>query len=203
MKYDVESIKKRKKRIELIKKIIAVILIILVYNLILVFISSDTFNNGIRIFGYKAYIITSTSMEPSINLGDVVITRKCKEDKLQTGDIITFKTENEIITHRILKIEDNGLLPKTYITKGDNNNIEDIEKVTYSNIEGKSVIIIPYLGKIIMIIDNKIIILIIVLIILITCFLKMQKQDKIENRREKKKIEEEKNKNKKNSYSFF
>lgn len=195
MKYDVESIKKRKQRIEQIKKIMAVILVILVYNLILVFISSDTFNNGMGIFGYKAYIITSTSMEPSINLGDVVIVKKCKENKLQTGDIITFKTKNEIITHRILKIEDNGLLPNTYSTKGDNNNIEDIEKVTYSNIEGKKVVVIPYLGKIIMMIDNKIIFLIIVLIILIICFLKMQKQDKIENRREKKKIEEEKNKN--------
>ena len=194
MRYDIESINKRRKNVELIKKIINVILIILIYNIILIFISSDNFNNGISILGYKAYVITSTSMEPSIKSGDVIVVKKSKAKNLKVGDIITFKTKNEIITHRILEIISNESSENTYITKGDNNNVEDTEKVTYSNIEGKSVIIIPKLGKFIISLDNKLIILIVVLTALIIVFLKMQKQDKIENRREKKKIEEEKNK---------
>lgn len=194
MRYDIKSINNRRKNVEILKKIIGVILIILIYNIVLLFISSNNLNTGISLFGYKAYIITSKSMEPSINFGDVVIVKKCKENKINVGDIITFKNNNEIITHRILSIQENEETEELYVTKGDNNNTEDIEKVSFSNIIGKSVLTIPYLGKVIMMIDNKLIILVIVLIILILVFLKLQKREKIENRREKKKIEDEKNK---------
>ena len=193
MKYDIDSINKRKKNIEIIQKILGIILIIMIYNMILIFISSDNLNNGVGLFGYKACIITSSSMEPSIYYGDVVVIKECKEKELQTGDVITFKQNQEVITHRILKIEENQQNgEKTYITKGDNNNIEDTEKITYSKIEGKCVLTIPYLGKTILALDNKIIVLIIILIILILSFYKIQRYEKIENRREKKKIEESK-----------
>ena len=192
MRYDIEAINKRKKNVEIFRRIIGVILIILIYNIILIFISSDNFNIGINLFGYKSYIITSKSMEPSIHFGDVILVKKCKENKLNIGDIITFKNNNEVITHRILEIEKSEGKETLYITKGDNNNTEDIGKVTFSSIIGKSVLIIPYLGKIIMAIDNKLIFLIIILIILILVFMKIQKQEKIENRREKKRIENEK-----------
>ena len=105
MRYDIEAINKRKKNVEIFKRIIGVILIILIYNIILIFISSDNFNIGINLFGYKSYIITSKSMEPSIHFGDVILVKKCKENKLNIGDIITFKNNNEVITHRILDIE--------------------------------------------------------------------------------------------------
>ncbi len=194
MKYDIKSINNRKKNVEILKKIISVILIILIYNIILIFISSDNLNTGISLFGYRAYIITSKSMEPTINIGDVIIVKKCKENKINTGDIITFKNNNEIITHRILSIQENEEKETLYVTKGDNNNTEDVEKVSFSNVIGKSVLTIPYLGKAIMMVDNKLIILIIILVTLILVFLKIQRREKIENRREKKKIEDEKNK---------
>lgn len=196
MKYDIDSINKRKKNIEIVQRILGVILIILIYNMILTFISSDNLDTGVGLFGYKACIITSSSMEPTINYGDVVVIKECKEKDLQTGDVITFRQNQEVITHRILKIEENPQnAEKTYITKGDNNNIEDTEKITYSKIQGKCVLTIPYLGKAILVLDNKIIILIIILILLILCFYRIQKQEKIENRREKKRIEERKRKN--------
>ena len=191
MKYDVNSINKRKKYANTIKKILAVILVILIYNIILIFISSE--NHRIGLFGYRAYIITSDSMEPSIKHGDVVIVKKSKEENLQTGDVITFEQNQELITHRIQKIEeDQTTNEKTYITKGDNNNIEDSENIKFSAIIGKCILTIPYLGNIISVLENKLIVLIIILIILILFFLKIQKQEKLENRREKKKIEESK-----------
>ncbi len=195
MKYDINSINKRKKNIKILKKILGVILIILIYNIILAFLSSDSLNKGVGIFGYKACIITSSSMEPSINYGDLIIIKKCKNKDLNTGDVITFRKKQEVITHRIIKIED-GVQENesTYITKGDNNNTEDIEKISYSNIEGKCILTIPKLGKLILVIDNKIIILVIILILLILGFWKIHKYEQIENRREKKKIEDDKKK---------
>ena len=194
MRYDIDAINKRRKNTEIFKRIIGVILIILIYNIILLFISSDNFNTEISLFGYRAFIITSKSMEPSIHFGDVIIVKKCKESKLNTGDIITFNSGNEVITHRILEIQKAENSETLYITKGDNNNTEDTERVTFSNIKGKNVLTIPCLGKIIMMIDNKLIFLVIILIILILVFLKIQRQEKIENRREKKRIENEKSK---------
>lgn len=194
MKYDINSINKRKKIMEVVHKILGVILIIFIYNMVLTLISSEKFNNGVDILGYKSYIITSDSMEPAIHYGDLIIIKKRKQDKLQVGDIITFKQNYEFITHRIIEIEDDSQnKEKMYITKGDNNNIEDIEKTIYSNIQGKYILKIPQLGKIMLRLNDKIIILIIMLILLILLLCKIRKQEKIEIRRAKKEIEDNKN----------
>ena len=191
MKYDLESINKRKEKQKTVKKIIEVIAIILIYNIILIAISSANKINVINIFGYKSYIIKTNSMEPTINIGDVVITKEVKEKDIKVGDVITFMQDGEVITHRITNIE-NYDQKAQYTTKGDNNNIEDTFKILYEDIEGKHILTIPYLGKIVQQLDNKIVFLIITLIILIYLFFRIQNQEKKENRREKKKIEDRK-----------
>lgn len=191
MKYDINSIKKRKNIARNIKTAIDIFLVIIFYHIILVSISCMNRISPINILGYKAYTITTNSMEPNIHSGDIVIVKKYAEDDFKVGDIITFEQEGENITHRILNIEEDDL-GKKYITKGDNNNIEDLTKITYGEIQGKKVIRIPYIGKIVQILNNEIVFLIIILILLILYFLKIQMDEKKENRREKKKIEEEK-----------
>ena len=191
MKYDLESINKRKENIKIAKKVIEIIAIIVIYNIVLMAISSANKINIINIFGYKSYIIKTNSMEPTISINDVVIAKKVKKQDIKKGDVITFLQEGEVITHRITKIDENG----DYTTKGDNNNIEDTFKIIYDNIEGKHILTIPYLGKIIQILDNQIVFLIITLIVLIFIFIMIQNQEKRENRREKKKIEDRKRKN--------
>ena len=195
MKYDIESINKRKENVKIAKKVIEIIAIILIYNIILIALSSANKISVVNILGYKSYIIKTNSMEPTISINDVVITKKVKKEKIKKGDVITFLQDGEVITHRITQIDDNG----NYTTKGDNNNIEDIFKITYENIEGKHILTIPYLGKIVQVLDNKIVFLIITLIILIFMLIAIQNQEKRENRREKKKIEDKKRGNEKNS----
>lgn len=191
MKYDLESINKRKENVKIAKKVIEVIAIILIYNIILIIASSANKMNFINIFGYKSYIIKTNSMEPTININDVIITKKVEKDEIKTGDVITFMQNGEVITHRITQIDANG----EYTTKGDNNNIEDTFKIDYENIEGKHVLTIPYLGKVVQALDNKIVFLIITLIVLIFMLITIQNQEKRENRREKKEIEDRKRKN--------
>ena len=127
-------------------------------------------------------------MEPTINNNDVIITKKVEKDEIKTGDVITFIQRGEIITHRITQINSDGV----YTTKGDNNNMEDTFKITYEDIEGKHVLTIPYLGKIVQALDNKIVFLIITLIVLIFIFRAIQKQEKRESRKEKKELEDRK-----------
>ena len=62
---------------------------------------------------YKFYIIQSGSMEPSFQIGDLVIIQL--QTKYQNNDVITFKTkDNKIVTHRIINIVDKN----NYFTKG-------------------------------------------------------------------------------------
>ena len=132
-------------------------------------------------------------MSPSINTGDVIIVKKVQEEKLQAGDVITFKQQDKVITHRITHIDEQDG-KKQYTTKGDNNNLEDNEKIEYSEIEGENVLTIPKLGYFIYALENQIVFLFIILILLITLFFKIRKDEKLENRREKRKIEQEKRK---------
>ena len=162
MKYDIESIQRRKKNSKIIKRIFNVILIIIIYNLVLVAFSYINKIENVNIFGYRAYIITTSSMQPTIKEGDIVICKVVEEDKIEEGDVITFRQNQDVITHRVIKIQENEE-NKYYITKGDNNNLEDSEKVEYNMIEGNFVIKIPYLGKIINIMQDRIILLLIVL----------------------------------------
>ena len=43
-------------------------------------------------------------MEPTININDLIITKKCKQEDIKQGDIISYKKGDTIITHRIEKI---------------------------------------------------------------------------------------------------
>lgn len=71
-----------------------------------------------NILGYTAFEVVTGSMSNTINVGDIVLVKITQN--VSENDIIVYESEDEIITHRLIKIEDN-----TFITKGDANNQED------------------------------------------------------------------------------
>lgn len=189
MKYDIDSIKKRKEINNRIKKIIFIFLVIMLYNIVLLYISYiDKFDTP-QFYIYKAYIISTESMEPTINKGDVIIIKKTKKEDLKENDIITYKDKGEVITHRIVEIKPNG---NKYITKGDNNEARDEESLTFEDIEGKFVFKIPHLGNMVSGLKNGIVIILTILIFLIIHLNRIGMKEKSETRRMKKKIEDEK-----------
>ena len=99
------------------------------------------------------YTIVSPSMEPNIMVYDVIInTRVNSDNNLNEGDIITFysnaiDTGGYTVTHRIYKKYNyNGIT--YYETKGDNNNSEDVGRISFDNIVGKYLFKLPGFGKI-------------------------------------------------------
>ena len=92
-------------------------------------------------------IVLSGSMEPSIHVGDIVVSSKVNIEDLREGDVITFRYEGErnCITHRITKIMNTefGIFFKT---KGDANEEEDTRPVRENEVIGKAILVIPYLG---------------------------------------------------------
>ena len=110
--------------------IIIIILIILVIGGILGFVQLKRQNKEyINIFGYSLFKVETGSMMPTLQIGDIIIVKLT--DSVNENDIITFKTENEFITHRIIEIDGD-----TIITKGDKNNTED-KPIKKENIVGK------------------------------------------------------------------
>ena len=105
-----------------------------------------------NIFGVKNYIVLTGSMDPTIEVGDIVFVKETKE--VNEKDIIAFKVDKAIVTHRVVeKIKkDSGTY---YRTKGDANNSADSELVKASAVEGKYVFRVGKIGKIIMFLKTK------------------------------------------------
>lgn len=97
--------------------------------------------------------IVSESMEPTLEINDVVISQKCEPSQLQIGDIITFEQDGRIISHRILDITSTNSVIK-FETKGDNNEIPDPDIVDSGQVYGKVLFKIKRIGKIISYIQN-------------------------------------------------
>jgi signal peptidase len=169
MLYDNNSIKRRKnienKIKNIINNIIYIILIpILIYNVSLIVQAINNPNKTPSFLGTKTYVIISGSMEPNIDIGDIVIVKEIKaENQLKVGDIISYRSNQNVITHRIIRIEEDENGKLQFITKGDNNNTEDDDNITYDNIEGRVEKIIPKFGKIALTLQNKTIILLILI----------------------------------------
>jgi len=97
--------------------------------------------------GYRSFLVQSGSMEPSIKMGDVVITTKTSQ-YLQ-GDVISFlDRDGRTVTHRILEVEETNGRP-LLITKGDANQARDRDEITTDQILGKIALVIPKLGFVI------------------------------------------------------
>ncbi|OIO18198.1 signal peptidase I [Candidatus Kuenenbacteria bacterium CG1_02_38_13] len=109
---------------------------------LLVFFTVGSNTNILR--GYKSFMVLSGSMEPTINIGDIVITHK--QINYFKNDTITFYgPENRVVTHRIalIKEQDGDTI---IITKGDANRSIDSNTITPSKIIGKVIFIVPKLG---------------------------------------------------------
>ena len=111
---------------KIFKEIINIIFVILIIVLLGYFI--------LRISGrLEIYNVKTGSMEDNIHVNDYILIYK-KSD-YNVGDIVTFKKDNYLVTHRIIK-KDNS----KFVTKGDANNTED-EEISINNIVGKVIII--------------------------------------------------------------
>lgn len=119
---------------------------------------------------FNAYVVLSGSMLPSIQIKDIVVTKKVAEEELEIGDIITFISPDPrfggiSVTHRIIdKYYDESSGNYSYRTQGDNNNVADSALVPNNNILGKVILKIPKLGYLQDILSSKGGLIIVVLI---------------------------------------
>lgn len=183
------------------KKILSIIVIIVLLPILLISttILIDSYVHPDKVpsfFGWKPFIVLSGSMETQISAGDVVVVKEIDTNKLKKGDIIAFKEGNIVITHRIDEVTE--IDGKTeYITKGDNNNTQDVGYVLPEQVEGVFQFKIARLGNIAMFIQTPpgmivcLAIPIIIIILLQISDSKKEKAELIEKLNKQGKMEEE------------
>lgn len=115
-----------------------------VLKFIIIFISLLIVSLVSSVFKYYLVAIGSNSMKQTISLGDAVIIKKTNQN-ISENDIIAYKFENRIIVHRVYKIKKINSI-ELYQTKGDNNDSPDNYYISNSDIIGKIVYKIPYIG---------------------------------------------------------
>lgn len=123
-----------------IKNVVFAVVFVLL-GIVMVLTVTTRANGGTpSIFGYSIYRVSTPSMTPALEVGDVILVKECDPLKLKEGDIITYDgTEGDLkdkkITHRVVeepyKIGDDYYLK----TKGDSNDFADPE-VNVSQVTG-------------------------------------------------------------------
>lgn len=101
---------------------------------------------SVGVFPIYPSVIATGSMIPMILPGDVIlVTRKIDPLQLSKGDVIQFRREDILISHRIIDVtEKDGV--KNYKTQGDNNSGPDTELVKPEDVKGKVIKVVPKLG---------------------------------------------------------
>lgn len=139
---------------------VLIFILLILLNLVLLFSKFVLKKEYPDILGYSYFEVLTGSMRNEINISDIVIVKS--QANYQVGDIITYKSKNYVVTHRVVKVEENIL-----VTKGDANNISD-EPIYKNQVIGKVVHKIEKAGIYIKVFtDIKVIILMFIIIMLI------------------------------------
>lgn len=136
-----------------LKNVIRIVILVLISALIGFSVYSI---NAIRLngdalpmpLGFGVSVVLTGSMEPVLSAGDMIAV--VPQEAYELDDIIVFQTGRSAVVHRIIAIDGDQ-----FITQGDANNAAD-DPISLSNIKGKVIIVIPFVGHIINLIKTPI-----------------------------------------------
>lgn len=102
---------------------------------------------GVGLIGMGSFVVESGSMEPSIRIGSLVYVDQSFDAKeIAPDEVIAFKIDGanaQACTHRVVT---NDIESQIVRTKGDSNKEIDATPIPYTDIIGRVVLSIPYLG---------------------------------------------------------
>jgi signal peptidase len=162
--------------------LLVIILLLVIFNKISLAFSKNKYPNY---FGYTLLEVTSGSMQPTLNIQDILLV-KITKDNLKVDDIIAFQQGKDIITHRIIYIDND-----TITVKGDSNNVSDTP-ISINQVIGKVTKVYPNMGvwkKVLL--DPKVLIGIFITLILFDFALSYNPKDKKDKKKEENKDKEE------------
>lgn len=96
-------------------------------------------------FKYQFIVVGSESMTGEYDVGDGLIYERYDNQDIVEGQVIVFKKNNNIVIHRVMRIERINNINR-YYTKGDANEQMDSDYILESQILGVADFSIPYIG---------------------------------------------------------
>lgn len=128
------------------KRISALVTVLLILTVLFcLFVVIQVMSKGyVNIGGYMMFRVVTGSMEPTISVGALLVTKEVDIDTVQLNDIICFHTQEaeiwgKVVTHRVVGVLE-GLDGSTLLeTKGDANLVMDGYLVDRYNFVGKVV----------------------------------------------------------------
>ena len=133
----------KKLRNKLISGLVTFFLIMAICLCLFVFV--QVLNRGyVSIGGYSFFKVVTPSMEPTIKVGALILTKEADVSSVDIDDVISFyskdpRLQGKIITHRVVGIDTASDGSVRLNTRGDNNPSADIEFVDRSNMIGEVV----------------------------------------------------------------
>ncbi|MFA7561747.1 MAG: signal peptidase I [Candidatus Izemoplasmatales bacterium] len=164
----------KKNKLTLIRNnILYLFIAIFAFYLIFDLIAPD---KTVSVFGFKIYTVSSPSMEPTLMVDDAVLVVRTDVDKLvENKDIITFKAyipelgEEDVVTHYFAGVIDTDDT-LSYKTRGETSEIDEWKDsegnpvdIKREDIIGKVSFKLPYLGELIKILRDPIMVILIVI----------------------------------------
>lgn len=112
---------------------------------------------ALYLFGYRALVVVSGSMEPEIKTGSVIYIKTYEQDEIyanvKVGDYITFvNNEGNNVTHAVIYLNPAA---DEIQTQGIREGAAVDDKISSADFVGKFVFTISYLGFIIKVISSK------------------------------------------------
>jgi signal peptidase I len=81
---------------------------------------SNLIESELNIGDQIQFYVTSNSMKPIIQIGDLIVAEVVPTGVIKQGDIIIIRRVDDFLTHRVISITKDG-----WLTKGDNNVVMD------------------------------------------------------------------------------
>ncbi len=132
---------KRMKTQRMLSGLVTVLLVLTV--LVCVYAVIQVLSNGyVNIGGFMMFRVVTGSMEPTIPVGALLITKEVDISTVALDDIICFRTQEaeiwgKIVTHRVVEVLELGESSVLLRTRGDANLVADGYLVTEGNFVGK------------------------------------------------------------------
>ncbi len=102
--------------VDILTFLVFLILVLIIFSRVKMMVSGKEYFD---VFGYSIFNVATGSMEPAISQNDIIIVKE--EKSYELNDIVTFRSDNAYVTHRVISKSGNSL-----ITKGDANNAKDV-----------------------------------------------------------------------------
>lgn len=113
--------------------------------LLCVYVTVQVLSDGyVNVGGFMMFRVVTGSMEPTIHVGSLLMTRQADIMDIQVDDIVCFRTQEadiwgKIVTHRVVDVISMSDGSRLLETKGDANLIADGYYVSSDNLVGKVV----------------------------------------------------------------